>query len=141
MKMKRWIGLTAILAMVGNIQASELVYEGFEYTVGSTVNGLNGGTGFSAAWAGSGTANSMIEAGSPAWGSLTVSSNKLRLLLICSVAHAVLHAIRLLIEDVIQNLAVIVVPRLEINHVNCQRHRDGRVVVHRGIGDLYVFFF
>jgi len=60
----------------------QLAYEGFEYAAGSKIHGLDGGTGFSAAWVSSqgGTATDEhfeIVSTGDTWGDLPVSSNRL----------------------------------------------------------------
>lgn len=62
-------------------QADVVVYEGFDYTAGSAVVGLNGGTGFGGSWngvtaGGAGTANVVIDAGF-GFGDLEVSGGSL----------------------------------------------------------------
>lgn len=73
--------LFALLApfALGATQAQAQVLEAFDYAVGSTLDGQNGGTGFSNGWYDGfqlGTFSETIGAGSLAYGSLTTSGNR-----------------------------------------------------------------
>ncbi len=77
----RWMGVVAVLALAGVIQAAELVYEGFDYAStsnGVNANALSGGTGLSGSWTSTGTGNFNVTSNSYTVGSLTVSGNKLK---------------------------------------------------------------
>jgi hypothetical protein len=62
-----------VAAVGGSLQAGAVIYEGFDYAVGSLKNN-NGGTGFAGAWAA--TRNDpKVAAGSKTWGDLFTSGN------------------------------------------------------------------
>ena len=70
-----------LLLASSNVNAQLIVYEGFEYTTGDNIVGLNGGTGFAGPYtgvgtAGAGTGNVDVVAGST-FGTLDVAGNGL----------------------------------------------------------------
>jgi hypothetical protein len=70
--------LTAALLAPAAAQANVFVFDSFDYTPGTSLNGQNGGTGFSTAWTksiNSGSATEGIEAGSLSSGTLSTSGS------------------------------------------------------------------
>jgi len=65
-----------IAAGVGSALAGPVIYEGFDYTVGQTLVGKDGGTGFSGPWA-TNTGTQTINADSLTWGALPVSGGQI----------------------------------------------------------------
>ena len=70
-----------LLLASSNVNAQSIVYEGFDYTIGDDIVGLNGGTGFAGSYtgvgtAGAGTGNVDVVAGLT-FGTLDVAGNSL----------------------------------------------------------------
>ena len=69
---------TILLVSPSQVNAEATIYEGFDYTVGETLNGKDGGIGFDLAGAWANTrSNPTIASGSLAWGNLLPSANNL----------------------------------------------------------------
>jgi hypothetical protein len=70
MRMMIAVSILALAICASPARATLLAYEGFDYSPGSYVDGLNGGTGFSTPWSGSGwhsgaSAGSLTYVGDP----------------------------------------------------------------------------
>jgi hypothetical protein len=72
------LAAAGLLSLNPNANANLLAYEGFDYAVGSSLIGLNGGHQWNGPWRGAGNANSQVIAGSlvyqDALGNLALSS-------------------------------------------------------------------
>jgi len=82
----RWTlaGLIQLVAASSSAVGQVIAYEGFNYSAGTNLNGLNGGTGWGNAWSepsfGTGNQNDLvpetIQAGSLTFGSLSTTGNR-----------------------------------------------------------------